>query len=200
VDVSLQGIGKKYNKEWIFRGVDYQFTSNSATAVIGNNGSGKSTLLQLIATFSDATLGTIQYSEVLPQHRISYVAPYLELIEELTLLEHLNFHFQFKKATCSFDHMITTVGLQGAEYKQIANFSSGMKQRLKLALAVFSEDSLLLLDEPCSNLDEEGIAWYQAQLSAIIGTKTIIIASNQRFEYEFCQKTLDITQYKNRGK
>lgn len=200
MEVSLIGVGKRFKKDWIFRDLTHVFKTNSSTAIIGNNGSGKSTLLRLITTFSDPTLGEINYDKVHPEQQISFVAPYLELIEELTLQEHLEFHFQFRKATLSFQEMMEKGGLANAKDKQIINFSSGMKQRLKLILAFFSTDSLMILDEPCSNLDENGIAWYQEQLQSIISKKTIIIASNQRFEYQQCIGKLDITAFKKRRK
>lgn len=198
MEVSLVGVGKKFKKDWIFRDINHVFKTNSSTAVIGNNGSGKSTLLRLITTFTDPTLGEINYDHEHPEQRISFVAPYLELIEELTLQEHLEFHFQFRKATHNFKEMMERAGLENAKHKQISNFSSGMKQRLKLILAFFSSDSLMILDEPCSNLDEEGIQWYQEQLRSIITKKTIIIASNQRFEYQQCTEKLDVTTFKKR--
>lgn len=194
--VELLGLGKKFNKEWIFRDLNYSFEDQSITAITGNNGSGKSTLLRLISSFSDPTLGKIKYSINPPNHSIGYVAPYLELIEELTLWEHLEFHFQFRKTVLAFDEMITEAGLKAAINKPITDFSSGMKQRVKLLLAFFSQDQLLLLDEPCSNLDETGIQWYQNQLKSIISTRTIIIASNQRFEYDQCTSILSIENFK----
>jgi ABC-type multidrug transport system ATPase subunit len=200
VEIALEGLGKKFRKDWVFRDLNHQFKNKSSTAIIGNNGSGKSTLLKLISTFSDPTLGKINYSKEQPERLISFAAPYLELIEELTLLEHLKFHFRFKKTTRSLDEMVQTVGLEGSEKKLIADFSSGMKQRLKLVLAFSSTDPLVLLDEPCSNLDESGIEWYQKQLSSIIGEKTIIIASNQRFEYGLCADKLNISSFKSARK
>jgi ABC-type multidrug transport system ATPase subunit len=200
VEVALFGIGKKFNSDWIFRNLDYSFKKNSSTAIIGNNGSGKSTLLKLISTFSDPTTGKIDFSNKHPEQQIGFVAPYLELIEELTLWEHLEFHFKFRKANRSFEDMLASSRLLHAKNKLVKDFSSGMKQRLKLILTFFSEDQLLLLDEPCSNLDENGIDWYQKELQRIIHTKTIIIASNQRFEYEQCIDLLEIEKYKYQSK
>ena len=198
MEIKLEGIGKKYGRQWIFRNLDFVVEPNSATAITGHNGSGKSTLLQIVSSFTDPTTGKVIYSQPDPIPHISYVAPYLELIEELTLLEHLDFHFTFKKATIPFDLMIQRAELAGAEHKSIGEFSSGMKQRLKLLLAFYTQTSLICLDEPTSNLDEQGIQWYQREVMNQKGNRTIIIASNQRFEYNFCNQAIDLTRYKVR--
>jgi ABC-type multidrug transport system ATPase subunit len=137
VRVELTGIGKRFGREWIFRDLNHIFEQNTSTAIIGNNGSGKSTLIKLVSTFIDPTLGHLTFSQSNPQHNIGYVAPYLELVEELTLLEHLTFHFQFRQASHSYQEMIDSANLDHAKNKHIMDFSSGMKQRLKLILAFF---------------------------------------------------------------
>ena len=194
--INLEKVGKKYGRNWIFRDLTLEIPENISWAITGHNGSGKSTLLQIISSFSDPTIGKITYNNSEPIHQISYAAPYLELIEELTLLEHLQFHFTFKKPTMQFDEMISRAGLIGSEDKIISEFSSGMKQRLKLILAFFSETSLLCLDEPTSNLDEAGIEWYHQEIIKQNNTRTILIASNQRFEFDFCEEKISIEKYK----
>ena len=116
-------------------------------------------------------------------------------LEEMTLAEHLDFHFQFKTPTIAKKDIIERSGLSGASNKFIGDFSSGMKQRLKLGLALFSQSSLILLDEPTSNLDEQGISWYQKEIKKIKGQCTIIIASNMRYEYEFVDQHLMVSDH-----
>jgi ABC-type multidrug transport system ATPase subunit len=202
--ITLDQVGKKFNRQWLFKNISYQFKERSSYAIIGNNGSGKSTLLQMLYGFQTISQGSIthldQNKSISPDHvhlHTSFVAPYLELLEELSLQEMLTFHFKFKQKVndLSIEEMMVLCKLENSRKKQIKLFSSGMKQRLKLALAFFSDSPLLLLDEPCSNLDAQGIAWYQEMIKDVIGKRTIIVASNQLFEYDFCDAELRVSDY-----
>lgn len=203
--VELVNIGKRYNRNWIFKNLSYCFEPNQSYAIIGNNGSGKSTLLQIIFNFLTNSQGEITYSlngnnlsEENLTGKISFTAPYLDLLEDFTLSEILAFNFSLVEPIVGFnlDAILQNCGLAGNENKQIKAFSSGMKQRLKLILAVYSNTPLLLLDEPCSNLDESGIAWYKNLMQTQLGKRTILIASNQQHEYGFCVQKLNILDYK----
>jgi ABC-type multidrug transport system ATPase subunit len=183
--------------------MDYVFASQSKTAILGINGSGKSTLLQIIATYMKPSKGEVEFKlngriiedENVFQH-VSYCAPYLEVIEEMNLVEFFEFHFAFKKPLITIPQIIEQIGLRTSKEKLIENFSSGMKQRVKLAQAIFADTALLLLDEPCSNLDEEGIALYNLLISMYTRQKTIIVASNDQQEFSFCESQININQFK----
>ena len=201
MQISLQQASKKFNKEWIFRNLDYTFELGQHYALIGNNGSGKSTLLQIIAGYTTLTKGNIDWSE--NDHttifkQLSFVAPSLELIEEFTALEQFNFHATFKsfQASISVHDILDRIGLKKSAHKQIRYFSSGMKQRLKLALAILSDTPLLLLDEPYSNLDKEGYKLYAEMIDQFAKHKLIIVGSNEPQEYAFCSKQLNLMDYK----
>jgi ABC-type multidrug transport system ATPase subunit len=201
MQISLQQAGKRFNKEWIFRNLDYTFELGQHYALIGNNGSGKSTLLQIIAGYSSLTKGTIHWSD--NDHtsifqQISFAAPYLELVEEFTTIEQFEFHATFKtlQTSISVNDIIERIGLKDAAHKQIRYFSSGMKQRLKLALAILSDTPLLLLDEPCSNLDKEGYQLYAELIQQFAKHKLIIVGSNDPQEYAFCQQQVNLMDYK----
>lgn len=201
--IELSQIGKKFNKHWLFKHIDCTIQPGQTVAITGFNGSGKSTLLQIILGYQLPSAGKVRYElngnlleeETWFKH-LSFVAPYLELPEELTLMEALQFHFSFKqlKPAATFESMIAESGLSGSEQKQVKYFSSGMKQRLKLLLAFYTTADVLLLDEPTSNLDEKGIAWYQQLLTNEHHKRTIVIASNQAYEYQQRDFVLDITQ------
>ncbi|MDA8706896.1 ABC transporter ATP-binding protein [Cyclobacteriaceae bacterium] len=197
--VKLNKVGKRFNKEWILRNLSLDIPSQSSLSITGANGSGKSTLIKLISAYMEPTSGNIQYFEnkktypieSIPQS-IGLAAPYVDLIEEFSLREHVEFHFKFRSTPFSLDEIIARTNFQFSIDKKVQDFSSGMKQRLKLALAIFAKNKLLILDEPTSNLDQEGIEWYRDQILQKIGTCTIIVASNQRHEYDFISKNIDL--------
>lgn len=200
--IKLSGGGKRFNREWIFRHADLTFTSGNAYAITGPNGSGKSTLLQAIGGMLQLSDGTLRFEEAnrnfleTPYRAISFCAPYLDVIEEMTLLEFLEFHQHFKKLLLSVKDVIATIGLEAAAGKQIRYYSSGMKQRVKLAQAVLSDTPVLLLDEPCTNLDTAGIALYHSLIERYCRDRLVIVCSNDEVEYRFCNERISILQYK----
>lgn len=203
--ISLEHIGRRFNREWIFKNVNYEFVGGQTYAVLGANGAGKSTLLQVISGSLTSSEGNIHYfkddKEIDPEDVYSHqsiAAPYLELIEEFTLSELIDFHFQFKNYRTGFNKqaLIDLLGLKNAEFKPIKYFSSGMKQRVKLALAFCSNTEMLLLDEPSSNLDQQGIEWYLELCSKLCSDRLVIICSNQEQEYSFCQHRINLSDYK----
>jgi len=205
--IALQNAGKRFNRDWIFRKMDYKFESGNAYAITGPNGSGKSTLLQCIAASTQISEGAIEYatnnkepelnSENIFRY-ISIVAPYLEVIEEMTATEFLQFHASFKPliSTITITEILSVIGLGAALKKQIRFFSSGMKQRIKLAQAIFSDVPILLLDEPCTNLDASGYDLYHQLINNYASNKLIIVSSNDKNEYDFCTEKISITDYK----
>jgi ABC-type multidrug transport system ATPase subunit len=203
--IDLVNAGKRFNREWIFRSATLSFTSSNAYAITGPNGSGKSTLLQAIGGMLQLSEGSIQYAIDNKQlageeayKEISFCAPYLDVIEEMTLTEFLDFHSQFKTFLPSFStkKIIAEIGLEGAANKQIRFYSSGMKQRVKLAQAIFSNTTIILLDEPCSNLDVRGIELYHSLINNYCKERLVIICSNDEVEYKFCNEVISILQYK----
>lgn len=205
MQISLSDTGKRFNRDWIFRKFSYQFNSPGSYAITGPNGSGKSTLLQIIGGAVTASEGGVEFlSEGKPLdvekwHRyISISAPYQELIEEMTLREFLKFHQQFKPfiAGISVEEIPAIVQLAHAADKQIRYYSSGMKQRAKLAQAILSDTPVLLLDEPCTNLDEEGIALYQRLVTSYSANRIVVVSSNDIAEYGFCREVIDMRAMK----
>lgn len=202
--IVLEQVGRRFNQEWIFRGINYEFTFGSSYAVLGPNGSGKSTFLNLILSNlapSEGKIGYFNPDEIQPDdiyRSISYAAPYLDLVEEFTLQETLDFHFKFKNTREGMD--LETVqellGLSKSQDKPLKYFSSGMKQRTKLVLAFCSDTPILLLDEPTSNLDVQGVDWYHQLVKEFGHGRIIIVGSNQNEEYKFCNHFIDIADYK----
>lgn len=205
ITITAEQIGKKYRKEWIFRRVELTLTAGTSYTFVGPNGSGKSTLLQLLAGSLPATEGTLTYSRngkmLDPDdwfRQVSMAAPYLELVEELTLDELLVFHQTFKpfKTGLTPDLIADRLLLSHARHKPIKYFSSGMKQRVKLGLALFSNAPVVILDEPTANLDRQGAAWYHEQVRRLGADQLVLIGSNVPDEYDFCENVLDMMQWK----
>jgi ABC-type multidrug transport system ATPase subunit len=196
--IVFENTGKRYNNRYVLRDLDFTINPSDHLAILGSNGSGKSTLLQMIAGYIQPSTGKISFynTEALlaPENVFTHVvlaSPYLELIEDYTLPEMVEFHFGLKKIINGLKgkDVIERSGLSTETNKPIRNFSSGMKQRLKLTLAFMSDTSLLLLDEPLTNLDEAGEKWYAKMLEDFSGNRTVIVCSNMNDkEYSFCDK------------
>ncbi len=203
--IQLQNAGKRFRLDWIFRGLNYTFQQGERYAVLGPNGSGKSTLLKVLSGHLSPSKGSVSFEnqekKVEPDavyRHISYAAPYIELIEEFTLEEALKFHAGLKPLAPGFTpaRLYDLLALPRARTKEIRFFSSGMKQRVKLALAVCSDTPVMLLDEPATNLDTQGINWYKNLVADYAANRLVIIASNDPHDAEFCPVHLNILDYK----
>lgn len=205
MDILLENIGRRFNRNWIFKSINYHFKDRGKYAVLGPNGSGKSTFLQLLASSLTPSAGKITYlNEGLNLPEASFYqyfavsAPYLELPEEFTLQELITFHFRFKqfRQGLSAPDIIQLLNLPDAADKEVRNFSSGMKQRTKLALAFCADTPVLLLDEPTTNLDSNGISWYLDLVNQFASDRLMVVCSNQPHEYAFCNDQLLIADFK----
>lgn len=203
--IIVKNLSKRFNREWIFKDLSYQFSSPNTYALIGPNGSGKSTLLQILWGQMLASQGSISYeyegrelsTDQVYKH-IAIATPYMDLIDEFTLIEMVRFHFKFKKTrnNLSLEELIDLIELPHAKDKMISNFSSGMKQRLKLGLAFYSQADALFLDEPTTNLDRKSVDWYQRHREQLPDKTLVLIASNQEHEYPANAQKVDILTYK----
>jgi len=191
-------LGKRYNRQWIFRHLNLEAHQGEMIAITGHNGSGKSTLLRILSGFVTPTAGKIDYSDKTDDQQLSfsYAAPYLNLMDEFTLVEHLNFHSRFKKPVIAQSEMIEKSGLSGADNKLVKDFSSGMRQRLRLMLAFFYESKIIFLDEPTANLDQNGASWYLEMLSERRADQIVFVASNDPREYQNASRVLSIEDFK----
>ena len=204
--ITLQQASKRFQRYWIFRDIDYTFAATGSYALLGNNGSGKSTLLRVISGMQNPSNGKVLYhddngnklegSKIFDQ--LSFCAPGMEIIEELTLREFFDFHFSFKRplSGLSVSDIIGLTGLSEYADKPIGEYSSGMRQRVKLAQAIFADTAALLLDEPCTNLDEQGVEQYRGWLEQYASKRLIIVASNDVREYFFCEEKIALENYK----
>jgi len=205
-EIALRQGGKRYNAEWIFRALDLELSSGESVVFIGGNGSGKSTALRTLLGFAPLSEGELNYrregkplklTQVYPF--VSYCAPYLDLYEELTLSEFSKFHFSLKRPQerIDADRFARHIGLEEAEDKPLKFFSSGMKQRVRLGAALFSDTKVVFLDEPTVNLDSKGIEWYAKTVEEFKKDRILVVASNnQESEFFFCDRKISIEDYR----
>lgn len=204
--IQLDSIGKKYGSEWIFKNLNFNLEPGDKLALLGGNGSGKSTLLQIISGYVLPNAGKVIYKNGEQneetenyKNQLSIATPYLDVVEDYTLaelIEHCSVYKPFLN-NLSTKEIVEITELQHAQNKHLKNYSSGMKQRVKLALAILADCPLLLLDEPASNLDSNSIEWYIKLVGWYAANKTIIVCSNSvKEEYEFCNKILNVMDYK----
>jgi ABC-type multidrug transport system ATPase subunit len=205
MEIQLTNAGKRFRFDWIFKDLNFQFLAGNRCAVLGPNGSGKSTLLKVISGHLSPTKGKCQLirngQPVDPDstyRHVAYAAPYIELIEEFTLEEALLFHSRLKPLMAGMTPaaLYERLELPKTRRKEIRFFSSGMKQRLKLALAICSDTPVLLLDEPTTNLDVHAVAWYKNLLEQFTADRIVILASNDPADLDVCNRQLNIPDYR----
>lgn len=203
--IDLKQVGKRYRDNWVFKNVSLQFQKGKSYALLGANGSGKSTLLRIIAGIQNPNSGAVVHSlnqkSIEPEKvfkQISYCAPGMDIIDEMSLIEFLQFHFSFKKLlpNTSIELILNQLEMKSVENRFVHEFSSGMAQRVKLAQAFFADTPVLLLDEPCSNLDTQGVDLYKRWIKEYTQNRIVIIASNDEREYEFADEVIAIEDYR----
>ncbi|MBK9103100.1 MAG: ATP-binding cassette domain-containing protein [Saprospiraceae bacterium] len=201
MDLSIQKLSKAFNQRPVFSELTVTIPTGSRFAITGANGSGKSTLLKIISGGLLPTKGHIRYS--LAGHSVSedalyryvhFVAPYNTVIEELSLPElfHLHRRLGLLKAYGEYNAWAKLLEYKFHPERQIKSFSSGMKQRVKLGLALLDDRPLILLDEPGSNLDVQGKAWFFGLLDKLRPDQTLIIASNDPVEIAHCSAGISV--------
>ena len=223
LSLSLNAVIKRYNNRPVFAPVSFEVSSGNILALTGANGSGKSTLLKIIAGVTSPTKGDCIWStgeeslstpkdlkgrEVrnMPrelQKMLGFVSPYLELYNELTAVEHVQFVAELKEKSVSAESAVSELisfGLDEAIAKSnrvVKQYSSGMQQRVRLAMAFICEPKVLLLDEPSSNLDEIGIQILFSRIEKSAGSgAVVIIATNDERERKLAGKEVSLLPYK----
>jgi len=199
MEIEIDLISKRFQHGWVFKNLSHQFKPDGIYGIAGRNGSGKSTFLKIISGLLTPTSGTIRYTTnttqvILRENIYQYIniaAPYIDLIEEFTLEEMVHFHMQFRKTGFKqAGDWIDIMELKPASKRLLNHFSSGMKQRVRLALALYSPGEILILDEPTSNLDEDAKAWFFNHLELQKRHKTVLLASNEKEDFKFCSEIL----------
>lgn len=202
--ISIEQIGKRFNKDWVFRNFTGQFHTGEVIAITGPNGSGKSTLMQILWGQTVPSAGTIRWlvdsHEIDPSEIwkfISIAAPYQDLVDEYTLSEHIDFHFRYKLPVNGIGkkQLVSSLFLEDSLNKRIEHFSSGMRMRLRLGLALYSNVPVTFLDEPTTNLDEKGSEWFRRLVSSV-SEKLIFIATNTSSDYPESSRIICMDDFK----
>jgi len=201
--ITAHNISKYFGDKKIFSDINFKIASGSSIAITGANGSGKTTLIKILSGLMRPTTGKIEIEyngSVIRQERwfnhLSLVGPYLELYEELSAEENLLFLARIKNipsAREKINLMMKRVNLNGREQDAVKTYSSGMRQRLKYVFALLSEPHILFLDEPTSNLDEEGIEIVYEIMMEQMKEGILIIATNERRDLKYGDKQIAIT-------
>lgn len=201
MEVRLQKVSKRFVYDWIIKDLSAHFASDSTTGINGINGSGKSTLIKMISGWLSPSKGSISYSLSTAEVKrddiyshLTIVAPYTDVIVEYDLREMYSFHTKFKtlQGVSDYKHFEDIVKLKGQKGKPLQYYSSGMKQRVQLALAVLTDSKLLLLDEPTSFLDTANKQWFYELLQQRLAGRTTIISSNDAEDFQFCSSVLEL--------
>lgn len=203
--IAFNGVHKRFGQTRILSGFTHEFTAGKAYHVTGPNGSGKSTFLKLVCGHLTPDKGTVTFNlngqvltpQALALH-MAFCAPYIDLLDEFTGREQVEFHRSFKPFLSDTDVMaeIQAAGIGHALDKSLRQYSSGMKQRLKLLLTFLSDSPLLLLDEPCSNLDEAGRKFYASLAERYTAGRLVLVASNNMYEeHFFCTEKVEPSAY-----
>lgn len=206
MQVSLENIGKRYNRDWIFKNIHLDFETGTNCAILGSNGSGKSTLLQILSGYLTPSSGIITWSHSERNYsnddvfsHISMASPALALYDDFTLRENISFFQKFKSFRGKMGALEVAEKIQLEKHldKQLKYYSSGMKQRVKLGLAILADSKLLLLDEPTSHLDANATKWYQYLLEGNISERSLFVASNSHKDEIFlCSRQISMEDYK----
>jgi ABC-type multidrug transport system ATPase subunit len=203
--IVLDQVGKRFGRDWVLRNLNYQFSAGTAYALRGPNGSGKSTLMRILCGHLTPSKGSVRFESAgtpIPVTTIyqacSLAGPYIDLIEEFTLEEAIDFHFRFKSLQPDLDRasLPELFELSAARGRYLQEFSSGMRRRLQLGLAICSQTPILLLDEPTVTLDEAGVSWYLQLADRYRNDRLVVVASNVAQDFAFCEKTLDVRDFK----
>jgi len=197
-DISLQGVGKKFYNRWLFKDITVRLEPGSQLALVGRNGSGKSTLMRIIAGQLSPTAGKIYYTRGKARitvervfHFISWSGPHVALYPELSLTEHIRLHYQFKDCLLANPQdLVDILRLQADKDKPLRFYSSGMLQRVKVGLALFTKSEVLMLDEPTSNMDEDNARQILELIDKYLLGRTYILASNMEREFGRIEQVL----------
>ena len=205
--VKAESLSKTFGRRLIFSDLSFRFDRTGIFGISGPNGSGKSTLVKIIAGLLSPTKGKVEHiyqEKEIPAEKlhnyIGFVSPYLVLYEEFTARENLELFAKIRNVPFDperIEYLLKVFLLLERKDDLVKTYSSGMKQRMKFIFAMMHSPQLLILDEPTSNLDDEGKESVYKIIREQGNNRIIIIASNERTDLELCSEKIVIQNYKN---
>lgn len=210
IEIIGNNISKSYSSnKYILKNISFEGKNGDIIGICGPNGSGKSTLVKIIAGINSTTKGSIIWkigSEQIHKEEyfryFGFVAPYLNIYEEFTPVELIKVVSRIRQESISkskIDELLELFLLEKHNNKLIRNFSSGMKQRMKLLLSVLHSPVVLIYDEPTTNLDEIGIKLVNQLIEEQVNREGLVfLASNNEEELRFCNKRIFVNNI-NKG-
>ncbi len=207
LSIHTKDLTKKYSGKTIFKGISFELTAGDSAVIVGRNGSGKSTLMKIIAGIISPSSGSMKFkntgneiemNEV--KKKLGFVSPYLNLYDELSAIENLRLFSGLKSDREAKDDelvkLLELTGLADRRNDEVKTYSSGMKQKLKIAFALLNDPELLMLDEPRSNLDRSGIETMERIAERQKDKGILIIATNDEDDLKLCSKRINIEEHK----
>ncbi len=205
--LTVENVGKRFGGRVLFRRMSFEAVPGRRLAITGSNGSGKSTLVRILAGVLAPTRGSVQLhidGKVIPKElralHVGLVAPYLNVYEGFSPAENLRFIARargLRNYQDRINDILERVSLADRADDPVSTFSSGMRQRVRFATAIFSDPSVLVLDEPTANLDESGIEMVGNLVQgAMDSRKIVVIATNDRAEAEACEDNVSVEDFR----
>lgn len=187
--LSATGIGRRFGDRWVFRNIDIALSSGQCLCLLGNNGSGKSTMLKVLVGIISASEGQITRP---CRNEVGYAALDLTLYSHLTAQEHIDLFARFRGLPHPGHQILVDVGLEDSANNLVGTYSTGMRARLKLALATFYKPKVLLLDEPSAAMDEIGLQLISKAIQEQLQRGSVIIATNDKGDRRFATHELEL--------
>jgi heme exporter protein A len=177
--IRARGLEKRYGRRRVLAGIELDLPKTGFLVVTGPNGSGKTTLLRLLAGLAAPSRGTLEVD--VDRGRVGFLAHEPLVYRELTGIENLDLFgrlYRIPERRERIGMVFERFGLWEARNERVSAYSRGMSQRLALCRALLHEPELLVLDEPHSALDEQGVALLDRELSELAGTRTLVVSTH----------------------
>lgn len=203
IELHAHALSKNFNRRSIFHDISFSLLSPASIAFTGKNGSGKSTLAKIVAGVLSPTTGEVVYQRngktlIEDERRIyvGFVSPYLNLYDEFTAMENIALLAKMRSNHSSIDAITESLfkrfNLWQRRDDTVRGYSSGMKQRLKYVFALVHSPSILILDEPSTNLDDDGMNVVEEVVKEQLLSSILIVATNDSAEAKWCKQVVQL--------
>lgn len=205
--LQVKSIKKSFGRRLVFDGISFELNKPTIFGISGPNGSGKSTLLKILSGINSPSKGEVNYffngDKIILEkihNNIGFVSPYLVLYDEFSAWENLNYFSKIRKIDFNaglIEDLLDRFLLINRKDDLVKTYSSGMKQRLKYIFALMHSPKFIFLDEPTSNLDDEGKETVYNLIKNEGENAIVVVASNEKSDLAHCSEVLDLNNYKS---